>query len=204
MTRDAHVRSRWFLIVIFAIAMAWVEAAVVYDLRVMLDRLNPYQTNPLPIDGVVGHVELVREAATLVMLLTVGALAGRTGRSRLAYSAIAFGVWDIFYYLFLKAMSGWPRSLFDCVGHAREPAPQPRQLTDRPDLVALQHGRRRAGALPVHGGCARRAARRRPGDAVGVAARVQLAVVRRRTGIDGRADRRVLPGSESTIHGSKI
>jgi hypothetical protein len=89
MTRQAHVRSRWLLIVIFAIGMAWVEAAVVYDLRVMLDRVNPYQTDPLPIDGVLGRVELVREAATLVMLLTVGMLAGRTGRSRLAYSAIA-------------------------------------------------------------------------------------------------------------------
>jgi hypothetical protein len=79
----------------------------------MLDRVNPYQTDPLPIDGVLGRVELVREAATLVMLLTVGALAGRTARSRLAYSAIAFGVWDIFYYLFLEAISGWPGSLFD-------------------------------------------------------------------------------------------
>ena len=44
----------------------------------------------------------MREAATLVMLLTLGALAGRTRRSRLAYSAIAFGVWDLFYYVFLK------------------------------------------------------------------------------------------------------
>jgi hypothetical protein len=104
---------RWLLVVAFAIAMAWVEAAVVYDLRVMLDRVNPYQTDPLPIAGVVGRVELVREAATLLMLLTVGALAGRTRRTGLAYSAIAFGVWDLFYYLFLKVISGWPTSLFD-------------------------------------------------------------------------------------------
>jgi len=93
--------------------MAWVEAATVYDLRVLVDRVNPYQTNPLPIAGVLGRVELVREAATLLMLLTLGALAGRTWRSRLAYSAIAFGVWDLFYYLFLKVISGWPASLFD-------------------------------------------------------------------------------------------
>ena len=91
--------------------MAWVEAATVYDLRVLVDRVNPYQPNPLPIGGVLGRVELVREAATLVMLLTLGALAGRTGRSRLAYSAIAFGVWDIFYYVFLRAITGWPTSL---------------------------------------------------------------------------------------------
>jgi hypothetical protein len=113
MTRRAHVWNRWLLIVTFAIGMAWVEAATVYDLRLLVDRVNPYQADPLPIGGILGHVELVREAATLVMLLTLGALAGRTSRSRLAYSAIAFGVWDIFYYVFLKAISGWPGSLFD-------------------------------------------------------------------------------------------
>ena len=55
----------------------------------------------------------MREMATMVMLLTVGILAGRTWRSRLGYSAIAFGAWDIFYYVFLKAMCGWPHSVFD-------------------------------------------------------------------------------------------
>jgi hypothetical protein len=113
MTRGAHVRRRWLLVVTFAIGMAWAEAATVYDLRMMVDRVNPYQADPLPIGGALGRVELVREAATLVMLLTLGALAGRTRRSRLAYSAIAFGVWDLFYYVFLKAISGWPVSLFD-------------------------------------------------------------------------------------------
>ena len=32
---------------------------------------------------------------------------------RLGYTAIAFGVWDIFYYVFLRLMCGWPKSLFD-------------------------------------------------------------------------------------------
>ncbi len=113
MSRRAHVRNRWLLVATFAIGMAWVEAAVVYDLRVLVDRVNPYQPDPLPIGGILGRVELVREAATLLMLLTLGAIAGRTARSRLAYSALAFGVWDLFYYLFLKWISGWPRSLFD-------------------------------------------------------------------------------------------
>jgi hypothetical protein len=80
---------------------------------VMVDRINPYQADPLPIRGVLGQVELVREAATLVMLLTIGMLAGRTWHTRLAYAAIAFGVWDIFYYVFLRIICGWPRSLFD-------------------------------------------------------------------------------------------
>jgi hypothetical protein len=106
-------RARWFLVVAFATAMAWVESAAVYYLRVLVDRVNPYQQDPLPNWGLLGQVELGREAATLVMLLTIGLLAGRTWQTRLGYTAIAFGVWDIFYYVFLRAMGPWPASLFD-------------------------------------------------------------------------------------------
>ena len=105
--------SRWSAVVLYALAMAWVEAAVVYYLRTMVNRIEPYQPNPLPLIGRLGPAELVREAATLVMLLMVGFLAGRTWRSRLGYSALAFGVWDIFYYIFLKRLCGWPHSLLD-------------------------------------------------------------------------------------------
>ena len=113
MNRPARARTRWLLVVVFAIGMAWVEAASVYYLRVMVDRLQPYQANPLPMNGILEQVELVREAATLVMLLTIGLLAGRMGRTRLGYTAIAFGVWDLAYYLFLKVICDWPKSLFD-------------------------------------------------------------------------------------------
>ncbi len=97
----------------YAIAMAWVESAVVYYLRLMLNRIEPYQANPLPIFGGLGPAELMRELATMVMLATVGILAGNTGRSRFGYSLIAFGVWDIFYYVFLKVLTDWPHSIFD-------------------------------------------------------------------------------------------
>jgi len=100
-------------VVVFAIAMAWVESAVVFDLRTMVDRIEPYQADPLPLIGKLGPVELVRELATMIMLFTVGMLAGKTWPQRLGYSAIAFGVWDIFYYVFLKVMCSWPHSLLD-------------------------------------------------------------------------------------------
>jgi len=111
--RLAQARSRWLVVVLFAVAMAWLEAATVYYLRVMVGRVDPYQPNPLPMDGILEPVELAREAATLVMLAAVGALAGRNLRTRLGYAAIAFGVWDVFYYVFLKFISGWPASLLD-------------------------------------------------------------------------------------------
>jgi hypothetical protein len=106
-------RKRWLTVVAYAIAMAWVESAVVFYLRKLSDRIDPYQTEPLPPVPGLASVELVREAATLLMLFTVGMLAGKNWRSRWGYAAIAFGVWDIFYYVFLKVIIGWPDSLTD-------------------------------------------------------------------------------------------
>ena len=106
-------KSRIVINLTFAIAMAWVEAAVVIYLRSMVDRIDPYQANPLPLFGDLGEIELIREAATLIMLLCIGWLSGRSTRSRLAHAVIAFGVWDIFYYIFLRMMGPWPTSLLD-------------------------------------------------------------------------------------------
>ena len=106
-------RFNWWTVFAFAVAMAWVESAVVYYLRTQIDRIEPYQPNPLPMIGGLGPVEMVRELATMIMLFTVGVLAGRTWRARVGYMVVAFGVWDIFYYLFLKLMCGWPHSLLD-------------------------------------------------------------------------------------------
>jgi hypothetical protein len=106
-------RALWWIVAIYAIAMAWVESAVVFYLRSMIDRVDPHQPDPFPTIGGFGWVELVREFATLIMLLAVGVLAGRNWRARLGYFAIGFGVWDIAYYVFLKMMCGWPHSLLD-------------------------------------------------------------------------------------------
>jgi len=113
MSGQLSERGRWAIVIVFAIAMAWVEAASVLYIRALVDRIEPYQANPLPISGPLGNVELWREAATLVMLATVGLLAGRTWWRRAGYAALAFGVWDIFYYVFLRLMTGWPQTLVD-------------------------------------------------------------------------------------------
>ena len=110
---DLSQRARWGLVIAFAIAMAWVEAASVYYIRALVDRIEPYQANPLPLNDALGYVELWREGATLVMLATLGMLAGNTWRRRIGYAALAFGAWDIFYYVFLRIMSAWPRTLLD-------------------------------------------------------------------------------------------
>jgi hypothetical protein len=106
-------RNRWMVVVLFGTAMAWMESATVVYLRTLVGRVNPYQLNPLPRHQALGNTELVRELATLLMLFAVGWLAGRNWRTRLSYSLIAFGVWDILYYVFLAVIAGWPQSLLD-------------------------------------------------------------------------------------------
>lgn len=56
-------------------------------------------------------VELWREAATIVMLAAVGALAGRKKGERFAYFVYAFAIWDLIYYVVLKLSLNWPESL---------------------------------------------------------------------------------------------
>ena len=64
-------RKRWVTVVLYAMAMAWVEAAVAFYLRTMMDQMDPHHPYPVHLAKGIGHAELVREAATMVMLLTV-------------------------------------------------------------------------------------------------------------------------------------
>src|SRR6185369_12911503 len=75
--------------------------------------IDPYQPHPLPEIAGLSQAEIIREAATIVMLMTVGWLAVHNWRARFGYLLIAFGVWDIFYYVFLRILTGWPRTLLD-------------------------------------------------------------------------------------------
>ncbi len=103
--------GRWITVVVYAVAMALVEAAVVAYLRTLIGSADPYRAGALNVPPWMMRTEIAREAATLVMLATVAWLAGGGWRGRFGYFLIAFGVWDIFYYLFLAPISGWPRSL---------------------------------------------------------------------------------------------
>ncbi len=96
--------------VVYGVAFGWLEAAVVVYLRRIVypgGFAFPLQ----PIDPPLLAVEMGREAATLVMLAAVGMLAGRTRWARFGAFCLAFGVWDIVFYLGLKAAVGWPPSL---------------------------------------------------------------------------------------------
>ena len=89
-----------------------VEAAVVIYLRQLLH----VEGSNITLSGIprgIFTVEIVREFTTLVMLISVGVLAGNRPMGRFGSFIIAFGVWDIFYYVFLSMFHGWPRSFLD-------------------------------------------------------------------------------------------
>ncbi|GIK66262.1 MAG: hypothetical protein BroJett018_40560 [Chloroflexota bacterium] len=100
-------KLRW--VGLFAIAMAYLESAVVVYLRRMYD-LGDDLTKIPNFDRTITGIEIGREVATMVMLLTLGWIAGRRLQSRVAFAFFTFGVWDIFYYVWLWVFIGWPAS----------------------------------------------------------------------------------------------
>lgn len=104
------MRNKLLLMTAFSIAMAMLESAVVVYLRELYYQgreLFPLQ----PIDGHIALTEVLREAATMIMLVTIGWLVGRNRSERFAWFLFAFAVWDIFYYVFLYLLIDWPQSL---------------------------------------------------------------------------------------------
>ena len=89
-----------------------VEAAVVIYLRQLL-QVEGSNINLSGIPREILSVEIVREFTTLVMLISVGVLAGNRPMGRFGSFIIAFGAWDIFYYVFLSIFHGWPQSFLD-------------------------------------------------------------------------------------------
>jgi len=100
-----------FWLALFALAMAQVEASVVIHLRTIYYPARPLQIFPL---SLLSHrdllIELLRELATLVMILAVARLSAQGPVRVFAAFVYVFGLWDLFYYLWLKLQLGWPAS----------------------------------------------------------------------------------------------
>jgi len=95
---------------IFAVAMGFLESAVVVYLRAIyypegfafpLRALDP---------GIV-ITEVLREAATMIMLITIAMITFKQAISRFAVFIYAFAIWDILYYIFLYLLLKWPPTL---------------------------------------------------------------------------------------------
>jgi len=101
---------KYIWLLIFGIAFGYLECAVVVYLR---DIAYPsgFKFPLTPIEPFLALTEIGREAATLVMLIAIGVLTGRTKTERFGIFLFVFAVWDIFYYVFLKLLLNWPQSL---------------------------------------------------------------------------------------------
>jgi hypothetical protein len=117
-------------LVAFGISFGYVEAAVVTYLRA-LDKFHEnypiahykvwlnlgFITFVKPAHSIflrtrIADIEVGREAMTIVMLVCVAYVAGRSFSQRFAGFLIGFATWDIFYYVWLRVLDDWPRSFF--------------------------------------------------------------------------------------------
>ena len=111
-----HIWKRLFGVFLFACAMGLLEAICVVYLRRLIVPEGTDPTLPtIPLGSF--HIEHIREACTMVMLLTVAWMTAPNWRSRTAHFFFMFGVWDIVYYVGLKWLAHWPASWlqWDCL-----------------------------------------------------------------------------------------
>jgi hypothetical protein len=99
-------------VIVFGIAFGFVESSVVVYLRAL------YYPEGFHLPLKLMHhqhlvTEVAREAATIVMLVAAAMIAGSKAWERFGYFLVAFGIWDVFYYVWLKALIRWPYSLTD-------------------------------------------------------------------------------------------
>src|SRR5216683_6118938 len=115
---------------VFAVSFGFLEAVVVVYLRAAVGLLPGFQGTLADVVRMSGDVyqqsqainqmpkslltlEVLREAATILMLLSVALLTAATARARAAVFLWTFAIWDIVYYATLWATVRWPLSLSD-------------------------------------------------------------------------------------------
>jgi len=124
-----HMRRTIAALFLFGISFGYVEAAVVVYLRAIYDPIRdrihpgrgPDDLFPLispqeladsgPENPRRLPIEIVREAATMLMLASVALALARNFHEWLAAFSVVFGIWDITFYAFLRIMIHWPQSL---------------------------------------------------------------------------------------------
>jgi len=107
---NSYIKTLVWL-VIFSIAMGYMESAIVIYLR-KIYYPNGFHFPLVALDASIELVEIYREAATLIMLLGIGILTAKTASLRFAHFIFCFAIWDLCYYFFLWIFLGWPQSLF--------------------------------------------------------------------------------------------
>ena len=98
------------MLALFGIAMAHFEGVVVVYLRKALGIID-LQSNKELLGKIPKHyiiIEKTREVATIVMLVTLALLVGKTWLDMIVVFLWTFAFWDLFYYLSLYLLIKWP------------------------------------------------------------------------------------------------
>lgn len=101
-----------FALATFGVAMGFFEAVVVVYLRQLFYPCG-FAFPLRPMSPGILSIESLREISTVVMLIAVSILAGSGSLRRFSFFLIIFGVWDIFYYAWLKVLINWPSTILD-------------------------------------------------------------------------------------------
>lgn len=104
------MEKQLFWLMIWGVLFGYIEAAVVVYLREIYYP-EGFRFPLVIIPARIMLTEVLREAATLLIIWTTTYLIYQRLQSRLAAFFVLFGIWDIFYYLFLKLLLDWPESL---------------------------------------------------------------------------------------------
>jgi len=108
--------TQFLLLAIFGIAMAHLEGVVVVYLRKAIGLLdsdseagNKELLEQIPKRTI--KIEMTREAATIVMLVSLALLVGHSWLEQLMIFLWTFAFWDLFYYVSLYVVIKWPPRL---------------------------------------------------------------------------------------------
>jgi len=111
MNNKISENSNYTALIIFAVAMGFLEAiVVVYVRELYYPEGFEFPLKELPPKIIL--IELIRELTTMLMLGSVAWITGKFFLKRLSVFLLLFGIWDIFYYVALKIFLNWPESLF--------------------------------------------------------------------------------------------
>ena len=105
--------SKLLLLAIFGIAMAHFEAVVVVYLRKALGMLDTESNKEslMKLTKQYKHIEMTREAATIIMLVVLAYIVGSTWVEKGVFFLWTFAFWDLFYYFSLYILIRWPPKL---------------------------------------------------------------------------------------------
>ena len=109
---NINYKKNLFWIFLFSVAFGFIEATVVIYLR----QIYYPEGFSFPIKIISDKTiftEYLRELATLILIFSASYVAGKTKMEKFGYFMYIFGIWDIFFYIFLKIFINWPSSILE-------------------------------------------------------------------------------------------